>query len=1348
MNEKDSLKNNEKEIVDKNDIKFSNDTYWSFFEYSPISLLIEDFSIAQNRIKELSKKENISIAKYLKIHPEIIFELASLVTIKEVNLATLKLYKAKSKEELFKNLNLIFTEESNIGFSKLLEDLLKGKTESEVETVNKTLKGERIDVRINFNKVPNEDSSLKNVVVSVKDVTKIVKDRKALIESENRYKESQKLAKLGSWFYNDTTKEVHWSDEIFNFLGLKPQSLPLSLDYYLSFAHEDDLHLAGDFSFKWLLKNPIQKLDYRVRTVQGDVKHLSESRRVVIENNKVVQITGIVQDVTESVLNEQKLNESRNLLSSTLSSINDGFVILDYNSKYEYVNKTASKLLGKEPKDLIGKVIWTEFPEKEGDIFYDSYQKAVRTKTPIGFENYFAPWNRWFQNRIIPSKNSVLIFFNEITQRKISENKIKTAYNIINKSSSVAILCRNEWNFPVEFASENCKQLFGYSFKDMLTNKVNIYHVVNPNDLPFISEEVIKLAKSETLNSIKPKPFRILTKNGEVKWIQVNLDAIRNESNKITHIQGIAEDITERKKTEELFFISNQRLKDQFNNTPLASIIWDLDFKVLEWNDSAERIFGYTAKEAFGKHASELIIPKDIIGEIKIVWEKLLAKEGGSRNTNKNLTKSGKIISCDWYNVRLKDPKGKVTGIASLVDDISENIKAKTLLEKSEKKYRTIFEKSYDTVFLFKNGLIIDCNDVALNVFGYDSKNSMQNIGLSVISPVIQPNGENSSKLATLHINNLIKKGSSRFLWTHKKRDGSTFPAEVTLTQINDEEDSPLIHAVVIDISEKVKKEQLESVLFNISKEALSIDSIEEFTLFIKNKLHKVIDTSNFYIGFLNEKTKMINAPFIVDEIDLLTDFPAKGSLTGYVIDSNKPLFLNRKKHHELISKGIVNLVGEPSKVWLGVPLKSNNKAFGAMVVQSYTNENAYTNNDVMLLEFVADQLSLTIERKKANLELKKALLKAQESDKLKSAFLANISHEIRTPMNGIIGFSELLLDSNTTNESKNRYAQIVINSSKQLLSIVNDVLDISKIEAGVVKLNYESVNINKLLDDIYEFFKQKSIETKIDLNYSKGLDNFKSNISIDKTKLNQILSNLLSNAFKFTTVGEISFGYVFKDSFLEFFVKDSGVGIDKPHQEKIFERFTQANLELQKENKGTGLGLAISKRFVELFKGDIWLESNTNGTTVFFTIPYIKPKTKRVQSTYVSNESQISKSDKNITILVAEDEEYNRLYLNELLSTSKINLIEAINGQEAIDLFSENPKINLILMDIKMPILSGIEAMKKIKEKNKEIPIIALSAFAMESDQERAMEMGFDHYLSKPIDKKKLFELIKKYTN
>jgi len=806
------------------------------------------------------------------------------------------------------------------------------------------------------------------------------------------------------------------------------------------------------------------------------------------------------------------------------------------------------------------------------------------------------------------------------------------------------------------------------------------------------------------------------------------------------------EDITERKKIKDLYLTNNQRLHNQFNNTPLASIIFDLDFKILEWNKSAERIFGYTAEEVKGKVSKDLLTPPHLLSKMKILRKTMFTQNESLKNTNENITKNGDIITCEWHTVVLRDSQNNITGRACLVDDKTESINSKKLLEKSEKKYKDIFDKTVDAVMVIKDGLFIECNESVLKMFGYDDKKSFFKIHPSKISPETQFDGSNSFTKAEEMMKIALEEGSNRFRWDHKKKNGDIFPVEVSLSKIDDDDNTPIIHTIIKDITERVKNEALEDVLYNISKTALIINDFKKFSLFIRNELHKIIDTSNFFIGMYNEENGMITTPVFVDDMEEIEDFPAEKSLTGHVIKTKKSLILNKTEYNNLIEEGIVDLIGLAAEKWIGVPLLIKNKCIGAIVVQSYDNEYAYNENDVQLLEFVADQISTTILRKNAEDDLKNALAKAKESDRLKSSFLANMSHEIRTPMNGIIGFSEFFLEPNLTYGNRNKYAKIIINSSKQLLSIVNDILDISKIEAGEITLNYERVSINKLLDDLFTFYQHKAQENNLILNCLKGLGSDASIIEIDKLKLYQVLNNLMSNAFKFTDEGSIEFGYTLEENKLLFYVKDTGAGIEEKLQNQIFDRFTQANVDLVKKNKGTGLGLAISKNFIELFNGEIWLKSNNKGSTIYFTIPYIKSKKQIITSVIEDQKPESQVKNKELTILVAEDEIYNMMYINELFSKSNFKIIEAENGKQALELSLSNPEIDLILMDIKMPIMDGNEAMKEIKKEKPLLPIIALSAFAMESDKKAAINDGFDAYLTKPIDKKMLFSLIDKY--
>jgi PAS domain S-box-containing protein len=380
-------------------------------------------------------------------------------------------------------------------------------------------------------------------------------------------------------------------------------------------------------------------------------------------------------------------------------------------------------------------------------------------------------------------------------------------------------------------------------------------------------------------------------------------------------------------------------------------------------------------------------------------------------------------------------------------------------------------------------------------------------------------------------------------------------------------------------------------------------------------------------------------------------------------------------------------------------------------------------------------------EKKQFEIELINAKEKAEESDRLKTAFLQNMSHEIRTPMNAIIGFSKMLDKPELSTEKRKSFTSIIVNSTNQLLSIVTDILTISAIETKQEKLFINKVCINNIITELLTIYKTQSQNQNILLYSKQQLTDKQSEIYTDKTKLTQVLTNLLTNAFKFTQKGFIEFGYILIANELEFYVKDSGIGISAELHEKIFERFRQADKSIQTNYGGTGLGLSISKGFVELLGGRIWVQSEREkGSSFYFTIPY-----KPVYEINTPIEHPL-KHNNSVTILVAEDDEYNFLYIKELLIKSDITLIHAKDGKETIEICQSNEDINLILMDIKMPIMDGYSAAKLIKEFRPNLPIIAQSAYALTEDREKYKGTAFDDFVAKPINAEKLKCKLLKY--
>jgi len=382
-------------------------------------------------------------------------------------------------------------------------------------------------------------------------------------------------------------------------------------------------------------------------------------------------------------------------------------------------------------------------------------------------------------------------------------------------------------------------------------------------------------------------------------------------------------------------------------------------------------------------------------------------------------------------------------------------------------------------------------------------------------------------------------------------------------------------------------------------------------------------------------------------------------------------------------------------------------------------------------------------QRKEVEKKLYHAKEKAEESDRLKSAFLSNMSHEIRTPMNGILGFVDLLQMPDISTDDQQKYLEVVTQSGKRLLNTINDIIEISKIESGQTQLNLSSKNLNEILTFQYQFFKPEAD--------SKGLElliiPIEPDITIvtDINKFESILMNLIKNALKFTKSGRIEFGGNIANNKILLYVKDTGQGIPQNRLNHIFNRFEQAELNINRGHEGSGLGLSIAKAYSEILGGELWVKSEVGlGSTFFFDMDYNLPK---IKNSDVENKKEDIKSEiGNPLILIAEDDEVSFSLMKAILSKEKCRFIWVENGKLAIEKCQENINIDLILMDLKMPVMDGLEATRQIRSFNKDIIIIAQTAYAIEGDKEKAIEAGCNDYISKPISSELLLKKIRKY--
>ncbi len=691
------------------------------------------------------------------------------------------------------------------------------------------------------------------------------------------------------------------------------------------------------------------------------------------------------------------------------------------------------------------------------------------------------------------------------------------------------------------------------------------------------------------------------------------------------------------------------------------------------------------------------------------------------------------------------------------------------------------------------------------------------------------------------------------------------------------------LEGFISDISERKRNESVQQVLFEISKAAYLSTSLDEFYMAVHQHLGNVIDARNFYVAMYDQQTDTISLPYHVDYKDSFKSFPAGKTMTGYVIKTRQPLLATEREIRKLFEQGLIDIVGTPSKVWLGVPMVVSGEVTGVIAVQSYQDEEQYSIKELELLQFIADQVAIFIsrkgaeeagqreeaflnqlfegspeaiimidnnhqvirsnkifqqmfgyapeesagkdidtliatpeiftearsisqkvsrgevyemetkrkhkdghlidvsvlvtpiiiqdeiiggygiyrditEKKRAESKLIEAKEKAEESDKLKSAFLSNMSHEIRTPMNAILGFSSLLSDPGINETDRAEFIQIIRDRGNDLLRIIDDIIDVAKIESGQIKIEIRECPVNVLLSNLLltlNEVRKKQMKENILLKFTPGSQEKDFTILTDGNRLRQILTNLIENALKFTDEGSVEFGYTFREwmngePVIEFYVHDTGIGIPQESQSMIFERFRQVDDTHTRRYGGTGLGLTIVKNLVHLLGGEIRVESKEGKGAAFFVVLPLQTGLTRI--TTRPTPARITESSENQALsgkhlLIVEDEESNYYLLDRILKRAGIKATWAHNGLEAIEL-CKNATFDMVLMDIRMPVMDGYEATQEIKKIHPSLPVIAQTAYALKGEKEKSLAAGCDAYISKPIDSKELMSILQQYFN
>ncbi|MGV8945858.1 MAG: PAS domain S-box protein [Lutibacter sp.] len=1075
---------------------------------------------------------------------------------------------------------------------------------------------------------------------------------------------------------------------------------------------------------------------------------------ILFENTLNLKITALKIANKAAEENEEKFESLTNLTLEGIL-IHDNFDVIDVNtSMIEMFGYKRRELLGKNSIELL-------FPKKHHQLILRSKAKNCTLPLEIegikkgGFVFPVIVEPRYFNGAI------KAMAIRDISERKKTEIENKKLSVAIEQSANTIVItdvCGN-----IEYTNPKFTEITGYTAEEALGKNPRILNSGKHPKAYF--EQMWQIISS---GKIWKGEFQNKAKNGKLFWEKVTVSPIKNDFGEIINYLAIKEDISKNKEDGESLRKSEEKYRHLFFNNPQPMWIYDIEtLAFLEINNAAIRHYGYTRDEFLTMTLKDIRSKEDIETLLKNIelTQQLIYKPASEW---KHIKKNGEVIHVDIVSHAILFNGVKARNV--LINDITASKNAKKALieanreiEKSEKKFRELFEKSGDAILIIKNGVFIDCNQATLKILGYKKYEDILNLHPSKLSPEFQPDGLNSSEKAEKLINITLKNGTHRFEWWHIKSDGEIFPLEVLLTTIENELDNEVIHCVWRDITIRKKSEEEQIVQF-LALENLSNELSEKNGLLVESKdrfenLFEKSPVSLWEEDFTVVKKMLIKKKKEVDDLktylDNHHDFVKECASKIEILKVNEitlklfgvkdinELKINLQKtdtatSYEVLKKELIAIASNKNEFIEESEFTSRN----GNVIKAIIKSSIIEGSNKAIISIIDITKLKNYEEK-----LIEAKEKAEESGRLKTKFIQNMSHEIRTPMNGILGFTDLLDNPMLTEEKRKRFIEVIKNSTNQLLHVIDDIMEISVLETKQIKAVENPVCLNDLLRELFIIFNIKANKNKTSLILTNGLSDLKSTILIDKNKLNKVMNNLLENALKFTDKGIVEFGYQLKNKQLEIFVKDTGIGIKQEAHELIFDRFSQAEKDMSKIAGGLGLGLSIAKENAELLGGKIAVKSILGeGAAFFVTLPY-----KPVDLVFEigKEKEKATKNKRKYTILVVEDEDINFMVL-EILLLDKIklpcNIIHAKDGIEAVELCKNNQDIEFVLMDIKMPKMDGHEATRLIKQIRPNLPIIAQTAYSTSEEREKAFLAGCDDFISKPISKESLVNALNNY--
>jgi PAS domain S-box-containing protein len=1168
----------------------------------------------------------------------------------------------------------------------------------------------RLTGDVSISPVFDEKGCCTNLVGSVHDITKRKRLEEALQKSQHLFQTLAKASPVGIFRTdpdgNTTYVNPKWSE----LSGLTLEEAAGSK--WLDAVHPDDREKLKESWMSDISSQKKSNAEYRFLRPDGSIAWVMENAIPEWIDNEIAGYIGTITDITGRKQMEETLRASEEKYRLLIDTANESIIVAQ-DGLLKFVNKMTIEMLeGNSEQELIGR----PFPEfihpDDEKMVVENYQlrisnEEVQQRYPFRVVT-LTGIVKWVEiNAVLiewQGKPATLNFLSDISERKRAEEILRESeekyrrifenvQDIYYETSIEGIIL--EVSPSVELISK------GQYKRDEVTGKSMNDFINDPKQ----GDVLMNVLQEHGFVS----DLEIILKNRDGSLIPCSISSkiLLDAQGHPEKIIGSMRDITDRKRADEALIESETKYRQLVTQSPDGIFIVDLSGKFLAVNTAICESLKYTGEELLSMKLLD-IVPEKYHSLHK---QRLLAiMNGGGTTSNAEYEVTGKdginlfveVLSVPYY-------KGdEIVGFQAIARDITERKRVEKLLRENEEKYRRIFENVQDLYYESSiDGTILEVSPSieSLSQGQYEREDL---IGKSMYEFYTDPETRDSL-LSALKEKGLV----IDFEITLRNRDGSLIPCSISAKIFRDAQGRP--EKIIGSMRDITGRKRAEEAIFNERRMLRTlIDNLPDH-IYVKDAMaRKVIsNTADFKdFGFRSEdqvlgKTDLEIFPFPIGQRGHDAEMEVLSSGKPVIGREEDFIYQDGTKHWSLSTM---------------IPLIDNAGKVSGLVGIGH---------DIT-------------ERKHVVEELIKAKEKAEESDRLKTAFLHNISHEIRTPMNSIVGFSALLSEPVLDEKTQQTYIENIMESSNHLLAIINDIVDISNIEANLVKLTKSEIDLNKSLKSICNQFRPKADEKRITLECESRISDSDASVITDSTKLTQVISNLISNSLKFTNKGYIKVICDKQSDFLQFSVSDTGIGIPPEQYSKIFERFYQVQNSVSRIYEGTGLGLSISKAYVELMGGKMWLSSEPGkGSTFSFTIPYekqISASLPFIEKTV--RESSVFQQKK--TILIAEDTDTNYKLITFFLSGPNITLIRACNGKEAVEKALLEKNIDLILMDIKMPEMDGYTAVRLIREAKITTPIIAQTAYG--DDMVRAIESGCNGFISKPFDKKSLIKVLSEF--